>query len=147
MTRFASSLAIAIALAAPAQAEPTLGPLFSDHAVLQRDRPISIWGKADPGEAVSVTLGEAKASARADGSGNWRVELPAMKAGGPYRLAVTGADVSAAAEDILIGDVWLGGSGGPVFADTAAASSLDGERLLMLESVFRGGGSGCWLAR
>jgi sialate O-acetylesterase len=106
MTRFAC-LTLALALATPVQAAPTLGPLFGDHAVLQRERPISVWGKADPGEAVSVTLGDAKASARADQSGNWRVELPAMKAGGPYRLAVTGADGTAAAEDILIGDVWL----------------------------------------
>lgn len=100
-------LTLALALAAPAQAAPTLGPLFGDHAVLQRDRPISVWGKADPGEAVSVTLGEAKVSARADASGNWRVELPAMEAGGPYRLEVAGTDGAVTADDILIGDVWL----------------------------------------
>jgi len=93
--------------AAPAIANPVLGPLFSDHAVLQRERPISVWGSADSGEAVSVTLGNEKATGRADQSGKWRVELPAMKAGGPYRLAVTGADGTANAEDILIGDVWL----------------------------------------
>ena len=100
-------LTIALGLAAPAQAAPTLGPLFGDHAVFQRERPISIWGRADPGEAVSVTLGDERASARADGAGNWRVEVPAMKAGGPYRLAVTGADGTATADDVLIGDVWL----------------------------------------
>ena len=93
--------------AAPAVAAPALGPLFGDHAVLQRERPISVWGSAAPGEAVTVTLGEAKASARADQAGHWRLELPAMEAGGPYRLAVAGADGTAAAEDILIGDVWL----------------------------------------
>ena len=108
LNRFAIPAALCATLCAvPAVAAPTLGPLFGDHAVLQRERPISVWGKADPGEAVAVTLGDAKASARADQSGNWRVELPAMKAGGPYRLAVTGADGSAAAEDVLIGDVWL----------------------------------------
>jgi sialate O-acetylesterase len=94
--------------AEPALAAPTLGPLFGDHAVLQRERPISVWGKADPGEAVTVTLGDRKAAVRADSAGNWHVELPAMKAGGPYRLAATGAGgASAAAEDVLIGDVWL----------------------------------------
>jgi sialate O-acetylesterase len=106
MIRFAS-IAVLAALAAPAQAAPVLGPLFGDHAVLQRERPISVWGRAKPGEAISVTLGDAKASGQADQSGEWRVELPAMKAGGPYRLVATGADGSAAAEDILIGDVWL----------------------------------------
>ena len=106
MTRFAA-LAVVLAIAGPAQAAPTLGPLFGDHAVLQRERPISVWGKADAGEAVSVTLGDEAASTRADQAGQWRVELPAMKAGGPYRLAVTGADGTAMANDVLIGDVWL----------------------------------------
>ena len=107
MIRFAP-IAVVAAFAVPAHAEPALGPLFSDHAVLQRERPISVWGSATPGEAVSVTLGQSKASARADRSGNWRVELPAMDAGGPYRLEVTGiGGKTAAADDVLIGDVWL----------------------------------------
>ena len=94
--------------AVPALAEPALGPLFGDHAVLQRDRPISVWGTAGPGEAVTVTLGDAARSVRADRAGNWRAELPAMKAGGPYRLVATGAGgASAMADDVLIGDVWL----------------------------------------
>jgi sialate O-acetylesterase len=107
--RTAILAALSTALCAtPAVAEPALGPLFGDRAVLQRDRPISVWGSADPGEAVSVTLGEATASTQADRAGSWRVELPTMTAGGPYRLAVTGAGgASAAAEDVLIGDVWL----------------------------------------
>ena len=95
-------------VAVPALAEPALGPLFGDHAVLQRDRPISVWGTAGPGEAVTVTLGDAARSVRADRAGNWRAELPAMKAGGPYRLVATGAGgASAMADDVLIGDVWL----------------------------------------
>jgi sialate O-acetylesterase len=95
-------------VAAPALAKPVLNPLFTDHAVIQRERPIAVWGTADAGEAVTVTLGTATAKARADGSGAWRVELPAMKAGGPYRLSATGTrGAVAAADDILIGDVWL----------------------------------------
>lgn len=94
--------------ATAAAAAPTLDPLFGDNAVLQRERPIAVWGKADPGEAVTVTLGTASASATADASGAWRVELPAMKAGGPYRLTANGAGGAAAtANDVLIGDVWL----------------------------------------
>jgi sialate O-acetylesterase len=94
--------------AAPAHAEPVLGPLFTDHAVLQRERPIAVWGTADPGEEVTVTLGSATARGRADESGEWRIELPAMKAGGPHRLVAARAEgATAAAEDVLIGDVWL----------------------------------------
>lgn len=107
MIRFAL-LAVAGVVAQPALAAPTLGPLFGDHAVLQRERPISVWGSAAPGETVTVSLGSAKVATRADGAGNWRVELPPMNAGGPYRLQASGADGSSVeADDVLIGDVWL----------------------------------------
>ena len=97
-------------LAAPGalQAAPTLNTLFSDHAVLQRGRPLAVWGAAEPRERVTVTLGGASRTVRAGGDGAWRVDLPAMEAGGPYRLTATGAGgASAAADDLLVGDVFL----------------------------------------
>jgi sialate O-acetylesterase len=98
----------AILLGAPAAAAPVFHPLFSDHAVLQRERPIHIWGTAAAGESLTVTLAGSTSRVVADGSGHWRAELPAMKAGGPYRIEVTGANgARAAAEDVLVGDVWL----------------------------------------
>ena len=99
----------ALALAGTAAAAaPTLHPLFSDHAVLQRGRPIAVWGKAEAGEKLTVSLDGATRTAAADRSGAWRVDLPAMQAGGPYRLEVAGKDgAKAAAGDVLIGDVWL----------------------------------------
>lgn len=99
---------VASAFPAALEAAPTLNPLFSDHAVLQRERPIAVWGSAAAGERLTVRLGSASRTVRADRSGTWRVELPAMAAGGPHRLVVTGAGGEAdAAEDLLIGDVWL----------------------------------------
>jgi sialate O-acetylesterase len=107
-SRVAVAAAAGLAFAAPVAAAPSLHPLFSDHSVLQRDRTIRVWGKADPGEAVTVTLGAASAGATAGRDGAWRVELPAMPAGGPYRLEAVGkAGARAAANDVLIGDVWL----------------------------------------
>lgn len=95
-------------LAAPAAAAPLLHPLFSDHSVLQRGRPIRIWGTAGPGERVTVTLGGATGAVTAGRDGAWTAELPAMKAGGPYRLEASGAGgARVAAEDVLVGDVWL----------------------------------------
>ncbi|WP_284734637.1 sialate O-acetylesterase [Sphingosinicella terrae] len=91
----------------PALAEVRLDPLFSDHAVLQRGRPIPVWGTADPGERITVSLGETRQSVTADGAGAWRAVLPAMMAGGPHRLAAVSAAGRAEAADILIGDVWL----------------------------------------
>ena len=68
----------------PAPAGPQLlHPMFQDHAVLQRDRPIRIYGETQPGAAVAVTLGTVSAQARAGADGRWRATLPAMPAGGP----------------------------------------------------------------
>jgi sialate O-acetylesterase len=100
--------AAVLAGATSASAAPRLDPIFTDHSVLQRQRPIVVRGSADPGERLTVSFGTARRTARAGSDGSWRVELPAMAAGGPYTLAVTGAGgARAAAEDILIGDVWL----------------------------------------
>ena len=101
-------LAAALAAAAPAFAGPKLDTLFSDHAVLQRERPIAVWGTADPREKLTVALGDASVAVRAGKDGRWRATLPPRPAGGPYRLTVTGAGgATAAAQDVLIGDVWL----------------------------------------
>jgi sialate O-acetylesterase len=82
--------------------------LFQDHAVLQRDRPIEVWGHAASGEIVTVSLADAAVTARADVSGQWKAVLPARSAGGPYVL--TARDSSGAqqsANDVLVGDVFL----------------------------------------
>jgi sialate O-acetylesterase len=90
-----------------AEAAPALHPMFADHAVLQRDRPIAVWGSADPGERVTVTLGAATRSVTADGKGAWQVELPPMPAGGPFTLTASGQSAAATAHDLLVGDVWI----------------------------------------
>jgi sialate O-acetylesterase len=92
----------------PAPSGPQLlHPMFQDHAVLQRDRPIKIYGETAPGAAVSVTLGNGKAEARADADGRWSASLPAMPAGGPYTLTATANGETRTASDVLIGDVFF----------------------------------------
>ena len=105
----AALLPMTIAVPGWAQtAAPLLHPMFQDHGVLQRDRPIAVWGDAQPGERLEVSLGDSKVQVRAGKDGHWRAELPPMRAGGPYALAVTArGGVSARAEDVMIGDVWL----------------------------------------
>jgi sialate O-acetylesterase len=106
-----SALALPILLATPAAAQeaaPLLHPMFQDHGVLQRDRPIAVWGDAPAGERIEVTLAGRKVRTRAGKDGHWRADLPAMPAGGPYELAVaTRGGKSQRAEDIMVGDVWL----------------------------------------
>lgn len=82
--------------------------LFSDHSVLQRDQPISVWGDAAPGETVFVSLGEERAESTADARGRWRARLPSLPAGGPYELtARTAGGRLQSAKDVMIGDVFL----------------------------------------
>jgi len=102
------SVALTCACTASAGAPPLLHELFQDHAVLQRDKPIRIWGRATPGESLNVSFAGQAASTRADASGRWLVTLPAMTAGGPHALAVTASSGAAQnVEDLLVGDVWL----------------------------------------
>ena len=71
--------------------------------VLQRDRPIHIWGWADPNEPVSVSFNGATGNSVGDEYGRWSVYFPPQPAGGPYTLNVAGTTL----EDVLVGDVWF----------------------------------------
>jgi len=91
-----------------AGAAVTLPKVIGSHMVLQRDRPLPIWGWADPGEEVVVKLDEATVSTKADAQGNWKVVLPAVTADGKaHHMTVSGTN-EIELENILIGDVWLG---------------------------------------
>jgi sialate O-acetylesterase len=97
--------AIACVPTAPAAVVPH--PLFTDNAVLQRDMKVPVWGKADPGEKVTVKIGEQEASAEADKDGKWMVRLNPMKAGGPVELTIAGKDSKVVLKNVLIGEVWV----------------------------------------
>lgn len=109
----AAVLASAVVTSGLAAADPSspslrLASIFQDHAVLQRDRPIAVWGRAAAGETVSVSMGGLQARARVDASGRWSVELPPMGAGGPFTLEARVASGAAQTlSDILVGDVFL----------------------------------------
>lgn len=71
--------------------------------VVQRGKLIPVWGHADAGEAVTVRFNKKVYQTTADADGRWRVDLPKMKAGGPYQLTVNDQTI----DNILVGDVWL----------------------------------------
>ncbi len=95
--------------AGAASAAPVLSPVWTDNAVIQRDRPIVVEGRAAPGAKVVATLGGYHAAADADGDGNFAVTFPARAAGAePVALHVSdGSDTVATAENLVVGDVWL----------------------------------------
>ena len=89
-----------------ARAEVRLPKVFSSHMVLQQEKPLVVWGWADPNEKVTVTLSTASQQVQANERGEWKVVLPAMKAGGPYTLTVSGS-TKVEFEDVMLGEVWL----------------------------------------
>jgi len=93
-------------------AELKLPSVFSDHAVLQRDMPVPVWGTAGAGDEISVEFAGQKKMAKADASGKWGVKLDAMPASAqPRELKVTGSTTPSGAitlKDVLVGEVWVG---------------------------------------
>jgi sialate O-acetylesterase len=82
--------------------------LFQGNMVLQRDKPIKVWGWADSGEEVIVSMGDHSLSITADARRSWAVTLPAMSANRePQSLTIKGRERRITLENILIGDVWL----------------------------------------
>jgi len=81
--------------------------IFSDGMVLQRDRPISIWGWGQPGQRVVIGLEKTTAAATVDRKGRWTARLPKRGAGGPFQLVVREGSDSVAVSNVLIGDVWV----------------------------------------
>jgi sialate O-acetylesterase len=110
--------------AAAARADPELDALFQDHAVLQRDKPVPVWGRASPGEHVSVAFGGQTVGATADADGRWIVVLSAMPANSAGTELTVAGKRSVAARDVLVGEVWLcsGGSGMELEVDASRPS-------------------------
>lgn len=87
-----------------------LGSPFTDHAVLQREKPVPIWGFAEPNAAVAVSFAGNTVKGVADAKGRWSVTLPAMSASKePRTLTVTQASQTSqtSISDILVGEVWF----------------------------------------
>jgi sialate O-acetylesterase len=89
-----------------ARGEVRLPHMLSDHAVLQRQMPVHIWGWAEAGEKVTVSFHGQTQGAVADDLGRWSVSLRPEEAGGPYVLTVQGSN-TIRLDDILVGDVWF----------------------------------------
>jgi sialate O-acetylesterase len=89
------------------QADIRLPKIFSDHAIIQRDQELTVWGWADPGESVAVAFGAEKSQTVADEAGRWAVKLaPQPVSASPLRMIVEGKN-RIEFRDILLGDVWL----------------------------------------
>lgn len=87
-------------------AKVTVPKFFSNHMVLQRDAPITIYGWADAGKTVKINFYNTNVETKANANGEWTIDFNAQKAGGPFRMTIA-EDNKITLEDIYIGDVWF----------------------------------------
>ncbi|MES1257060.1 MAG: sialate O-acetylesterase [Acidobacteriota bacterium] len=97
---------LALATGLCARADATLPGVLTEHMVLQRGLPVHVWGKAAPGEAVSVAFRGETVQTKAGELGRWSVYLAPGEGGGPFELTVKAAN-TIAFKDVLVGDVWV----------------------------------------
>lgn len=88
------------------RADVRLPAIFQSNMVLQRQKPVQVWGWADPNEKIDVMLNGRSIAVVTSKHGKWRGELPALEAGGPYELIISGKN-KLILKNVLIGDVWI----------------------------------------
>lgn len=98
------SLVLFVALSSSAQVK--LPRLIRDSMILQRDEKIKLWGWASANEKVNIRFNGKVYKTKADKEGNWTVQLPPTKAGGPYTMDITASN-KITLQEILFGDVWF----------------------------------------
>lgn len=84
-----------------------LPKIFTNHMVVQRDKPIIFWGTANAGTSVTVQFAGKTFHTQAANDGKWEVEFPKMKAGTNYLAIVQNEKTTIRLEDICIGEVWI----------------------------------------
>ncbi len=101
------AMVIAVTLSYSVRADLTLPAYYSDHMVLQREITLAIWGKANAGEEVIVSINGQTIKGTTKPDGEFIVELSPLKAGGPYTLTIETGDSKKTFNDVLVGDVWV----------------------------------------
>ena len=111
-------------------AELRLGSPFSDHMVLQREKPVAVWGWAEAGELVTVTFADRSKSVSSAADGRWALELDPLTASAePRKLTVTGrGGRGITVQDVLVGEVWLGSGQSNMEMSAGSADNFDAEK-------------------
>jgi sialate O-acetylesterase len=122
--------------AANIQADVKVPNIFSDHMVLQRDQPNRVWGTADAGEKVKVTIGAQVHETTAGADGKWEVALTPLAVGGPLDLKIEGKN-TVTITDILVGEVWICSGQSNMQWSVNASNDADLEKLSAKNSQIR----------
>lgn len=107
MLKYTTFLILLICMVFKLNAKVKPSGVFGDNMVLQRNMEVPIWGEAEKGEKISVTMNEVKINTVADENGKWEVKLPKHRAGGPYIIEITGKSNTVTFKNVLFGEVWF----------------------------------------
>jgi sialate O-acetylesterase len=109
LPRLAFASAFLLAFASAALALELASP-FTSHMVLQRNKPVSVWGWAEAGEQVTVAFAGQRQSTHADAFGRWQLKLDPMEAsteGQSFTIMGSIAPAPVRLDDVLVGEVWI----------------------------------------
>ena len=108
MKKYLFISAAALVCATGLRAEVSVSKVFGSNMVLQREKPMPVWGKAAPGEEVKVSFAGQEVAAKADEQGSWQVTLKPLALSKEARnLTVAGPANTNTFSNVLVGDVWL----------------------------------------
>ncbi len=126
---FASSILFTgLSLTFLSAAELKLATPFADHMVLQREKPVPVWGWADAGESITVEFAGQKKTATANSDGKWTVKLDPLVANDqPQSLVVKGSKLLTI-NDVLVGEVWLGSGQSNMAMTVKSCNDFDKEQ-------------------
>lgn len=105
--KFPRPLALLFLAGATLRADVSLAPLFVDHAVLQRNKPVPVWGRADAGEKIAVSFAGQKVSTTAGSDGRWIVFLEKLETNAIGGELVAAGKNTVTVRDVVVGEVWL----------------------------------------
>ena len=104
--KYGLTVLLLILFQCPLRADVTLPHLFSDNMMFQRNQKIHVWGWADKKESIQISFNGQTYKTKAGKSGSWEIEIPPMKAGGPYEMTISGNN-TIKLSNILVGDIWV----------------------------------------
>ncbi|MCM8540952.1 MAG: 9-O-acetylesterase [Lentisphaeraceae bacterium] len=104
---FSTSLILLLVSLTSLFADVSLPRIFGDHMVLQREKPINVWGWDAPGTDVTVTFNGQSKSAKAGADGKWTLALDALKADKEGKSLIVKGSSQKEFKNVLVGEVWI----------------------------------------
>ena len=123
--RFTMVVVLWIQAAVTCLSQVQISPLFTDHALIQQDKPLQVWGNGPADEIVTVSFQSESKSTKVNSKGEWSIKFKAPESGGPFILTMN----DRVFQDIYVGDVWLAGGQSNMEWKMASSEGFEEEKV------------------